>query len=119
MRGEQGEEIAVQVAGAKLGAAGHQQGRAERRQDQRRALQRGRPAPRQPQPPGGKGEARDIAEQGRVAELGQVNAGVPGGKVGGEEESGDGDDDGGGPPRPVRRLAHGPRQQPEEGKRQR
>ena len=35
----------------------------------------------------------DIAEQGRIAELGHANADVPGGKIGGEEDRRDDDGD--------------------------
>ena len=75
-----------------FGAAAHQKRRSDRCQDERRRLHRRRPAARQPQAPGGEGEARDIAEQGRIAELGHVDPDVPGGEIGGEEEACEGND---------------------------
>ena len=56
---------------------------------QRERLHRDRPAAAPATGPRRRNEAGDVAEQGRIAELGHQDAGVPGGKVGGEEESGD------------------------------
>ena len=75
------EQVAAKVRGAELGTSDHQQHRAEQRQHQRRCLQPGGPGPHNPQAPAGEGEARDIAEQGGVAELGHPYSRVPGGEV--------------------------------------
>ena len=102
--GEQGEEIAAQVARAQFIASGHQQCAADSGKNERRALDARWPLTHQPQAPGGEGEARDIAEQGRIAELGQADSGVPRGKIGGEEESGEQQGPDQGAARPVRAL---------------
>src|SRR3954447_6652030 len=71
----------------------------------------------EPQPPAGEGEAGQIAEQGRVAELGQVNADMPKGEVGSEKEGRRGNQQRELTPRPVNGLLrHGSN---DEQKRQR
>src|SRR4029453_18629018 len=60
----------------------------------------------------------DVTEQGRVAELRHVNAGMPSGKIGREEESSECDKGRQLSPGPMNRLAYGGGDDEKEGQRQ-
>src|SRR3954453_15989929 len=114
---EQAEDVTGEIAGAELKAASHEQGRTEGGEGQSKTLDPRRPFAGEPQPPAGEGEAGQIAEQGRVAELGQVNADVPKGQDGSEKEGRRGNQQRELTPRPVNGLLrHGSN---DEQKRQR
>ncbi len=102
-----------------FGAADHQQPATDRGERQRRPLDPRRPFAHQPQSPGGEQEARDIAEQGGVAELGEQDPGVPCGEIGGEEEGGEQDRPDQRRARPAHRLADHQCDQEQERQRQR
>src|SRR4029078_6829109 len=92
--GEQAQQVTGEMARRKLEAAAHQQGCTDCGESERESLDPRWPAACQPQSPGGEAEARNIAEQGRVAELGHVDADVPSGEIRSEEEGGGGDERG-------------------------
>jgi hypothetical protein len=69
--------------------------------------------------PASESEARHIAEQSRIAELGHVNADVPGGEVCSEEEAGRGDQQGKSSAGPVDRLSGHRRDHEQERQRER
>src|SRR3954447_5260328 len=102
---QQTEQVAREVSWIELKAAPHQQGRAQGGKPKCNALRSRRQGARDPQSPGNEGEGRDIAEQGRIAELGHVNPDVPGGEIGGEKECREGRDRGQALARPMDGLA--------------
>ena len=90
--GEQSEKVAAQDARATIRSCPTSARRSRRRRAiSASRLDARRPLAHQPQAPGGEDEARDIAEQGCIAELGQQDSGMPRGEVGGEEKGGEGD----------------------------
>jgi hypothetical protein len=107
------------VAGAELRTARHQRRAADGGKAEGDPLHARRPFARQPQAVSGESEAGEIAEQGRIAELGQPDSRMPRSKVSGEKEGGAGKRDGHLAAGPVHRLAHRARQQPEEGQSER